>query len=151
MNLLNLKKSLVFVIFWCMDILNAVDDDLILQTNELPAPNLMPILGNGNLGFRVFSDSIYANYLFNGERVASQRARLPNYSNLQFQYCNEKETNDDCTFYLNLKDGIFYVRYTKIDYIIEQKIYPHRFYVNTIVNEIMIDIIGLSELKFIYI
>lgn len=47
----------------------------------------LPVLSNGQIGFVLFSDTIYVNGFYNGDKGLSHRARIPNYANLQLNEC----------------------------------------------------------------
>ena len=45
----------------------------------------MATVGNGHIATVVYSDTIYMNGLYNGERGESHRARIPSYINVRVQ------------------------------------------------------------------
>ena len=57
------------------------DSPWILSSSTLPPSRTMPSLGNGQLAFVPFSDTITVNCLYNGDSWNSHRARVPNYAN----------------------------------------------------------------------
>ena len=61
--------------------ISATDSPWILSSSTLPPSKTMPSLGNGQLAFVPFSDTITVNCLYNGDSWNSHRARVPNYAN----------------------------------------------------------------------
>ena len=61
--------------------ISARDSPWILSSSTLPPSRTMPSLGNGQLAFVPFSDTITVNCLYNGDSWNSHRARVPNYAN----------------------------------------------------------------------
>ena len=61
--------------------ISARDSPWILSSSTLPPTRTMPSLGNGQLAFVPFSDTITVNCLYNGDSWNSHRARVPNYAN----------------------------------------------------------------------
>lgn len=95
----------------------------------------MASVGNGHVSTNVFSDSIYMNGLYNGNRGESHRARIPAYSNLRL---NATINAEEATFSLNTRTGVFLVHAEEYDAEIEQTIYAHRFYTRAIVNQVFV-------------
>lgn len=95
----------------------------------------MPSIGNGHLATNVFSDTVYMNGLYNGHRGESRRARIPAWANIRL--------NSTLTHYpfspiysLDTRHGVFEVRVDRDRSVVTQRIYAHRFYTRTIVNQI---------------
>ena len=61
--------------------ISTTDSPWILSSSTLPPSKTMPSLGNGQLAFVPFSDTITVNCLYNGDSWNSHRARVPNYAN----------------------------------------------------------------------
>ena len=61
--------------------ISTTDSPWILSSSTLPSTRTMPSLGNGQLAFVPFSDTITVNCLYNGDSWNSHRARVPNYAN----------------------------------------------------------------------
>ena len=61
--------------------ISTTDSPWILSSSTLPPSRTMPSLGNGQLAFVPFSDTITVNCLYNGDSWNSHRARVPNYAN----------------------------------------------------------------------
>ena len=61
--------------------ISTTDSPWILSSSTLPPTRTMPSLGNGQLAFVPFSDTITVNCLYNGDSWNSHRARVPNYAN----------------------------------------------------------------------
>lgn len=105
---------------------------------RLPDETEMPSLANGLVGFTVYGDSIFLNGLYNGPHGNSHRARIPNYSNLQFSLCN-RENFDSCTFRMDFKRGLFETKFNNRQFEVIQHTYAHRYYNRAIINRIVID------------
>lgn len=117
-----------------------VADNYVFEIDELPEIEFMPTLANGHLGAVILYDKIFLNGLYNGFSGFSHRAAIPNYGNIQFQQCNNitAEPTDNCKYSLNIRDGIFEILYSGVEFTVEQKIYAHRYFVRAFVNQITI-------------
>ncbi|XP_032530188.2 protein-glucosylgalactosylhydroxylysine glucosidase [Danaus plexippus] len=112
------------------------DKAYIFSTHSLPNDDhFMPSIGNGHLATNVFSDTVYMNGLYNGHRGESRRARIPAWANIRL--------NSTLTHYpfspiysLDTRHGVFEVRVDRDRSVVTQRIYAHRFYTRTIVNQI---------------
>ncbi|XP_055680296.1 protein-glucosylgalactosylhydroxylysine glucosidase-like [Lutzomyia longipalpis] len=100
--------------------------------------NLMPVLGNGHLGFQVMGDSVYLNGLYNGAKGLSHRARIPNFANIQVT--NYADLNGTVKYVMDTKSGIFRTSFSpnSAAYKLDHLIYAHRFYSRAIVNQLFI-------------
>lgn len=97
----------------------------------------MPTLSNGHIGFTIFSDSVYMNALYSGRGGLSHRARIPNYSNIQFADCAK------CKYTMNMKYGYFMVEMNvENEFIATHLIYAHRYYNRAIINQFYIQRLG---------
>lgn len=95
----------------------------------------MASIGNGHIATNVFSDTVYVNGLYNGERGLSHRARIPAWANVRL---NSTLTHHPYSplYSLDTRDGVFKVRVDRERSIVSQRIYAHRFYTRAIVNQI---------------
>ncbi|KXJ76612.1 hypothetical protein RP20_CCG009292, partial [Aedes albopictus] len=101
----------------------------------------VPTLSNGNLGFTVFSDSVYLTGVYNGRGSQSQRARIPNYANIQLEVCSYPETNPPyCSYQLDIKFGRFRTVYDDPNRLLRltHSVYPHRYLNHVVVNNIRV-------------
>jgi trehalose/maltose hydrolase-like predicted phosphorylase len=78
------------------------------------------------------------NGLYNGPHGNSKRARIPNYSNLQFSLCG-LQSNQNCKFRLDMRQGLFETIYENGLFRVTQKIYPHRYFNRAIINQIKLE------------
>lgn len=97
----------------------------------------MPSIGNGHLAANVFSDTVYMNGLYNGHKGHSHRARIPNWANIRLN-STLTESSVKPIYSLDTKDGVFRVRVDRERSVVTQRIYAHRYYTRTIVNQIEI-------------
>ncbi|RVE43011.1 hypothetical protein evm_012323 [Chilo suppressalis] len=112
------------------------DDPHIFSTYTLPADErFMASIGNGHVATNVFSDTVYMNGLYNGRAGRSHRARIPAYANVRL---NSTLTHFPFkpVYSLNTRDAVFKVRVDRDRSIVTQRIYAHKFYTRTIVNQI---------------
>ncbi|XP_065085588.1 protein-glucosylgalactosylhydroxylysine glucosidase-like [Ochlerotatus camptorhynchus] len=116
------------------------------RQNSFPEASAVPTLSNGNLGFTVFSDSVFLTGVYNrgeftGLGPETHRARIPNYANFQLTRCSRPETNPpDCSYQLDIKTGRFRTVYEDTDqqYRLIHSVYPHRYFNHAIVNHFRI-------------
>ncbi|CAG9784083.1 unnamed protein product [Diatraea saccharalis] len=97
----------------------------------------MPSVGNGHVATNVFSDTVYMNGLYNGRGGRSHRARIPAYANVRL---NSTLTHHPFkpVYSLDTRDAVFKVRVDRDRSIVTQRIYAHKFYTRTIVNQIQV-------------
>lgn len=114
-------------------------DTICLIFRRLPDISEVSSLSNGHIGFVVYSDIVHINGLYNNATGDSHRARIPNYSNVQFAQCG-LTSNAGCSFKLHMQDGVFETTYTLTnEYKITQQIYAHRYYNRAIINHIVVE------------
>ncbi|KAG5674373.1 hypothetical protein PVAND_004347 [Polypedilum vanderplanki] len=122
---------------------HTLDDDerFIFTTMSLPSdPRLMPTLSNGHVGFTIFSDSVYMNALYNGRGGLSHRARIPNFSNIQFADCSQ------CRYTMNMQYGYFMTEMNiENEFIATHLVYAHRYYNRAIINQYFIQRLGSRD------
>ena len=101
-----------------------------------------PSIGNGYIGQRILTDTIYISGVFNGvdqynknvkEIGSSYRARIPAINTL---IINDQTVND---YNLDINDGVFYTNIMDSKYNITIYYYAHRIYRNLLVTQIEID------------
>lgn len=98
-----------------------------------------PVMANGHIGFVPYGDSVYMNGFYNGFKGDSHRARIPNYANVQFNPCSERNhRNSTCSYTLDINDGVFRTRTQLHDgqFTVVQTQYAHRYYETALVNQI---------------
>jgi protein-glucosylgalactosylhydroxylysine glucosidase len=97
----------------------------------------MPAVGNGHIATNVFSDTVHINGLYNGRAGESRRARIPSYANIRL---NTTLTHHPFkpVYTLDTKEAVFKVRVDRDRSVVTQRIYAHRFYTRTIVNQIQV-------------
>jgi len=107
---------------------------------RLPSdPNLLPTLGNGHIGFTVFSDAVYMNGLYSGHGGLSHRARIPNFVNIRLP-------GDDIKYTLNIESGYFMAELRVANqFIATHLVYPHRFHNRAVINQIHIQRLAESK------
>lgn len=133
-------KQLIIIVLLVIQTIYCAENNYEFTTNQFPPNSDTPTLANGHLGFIIYGNSILLNGLYNGERGESHRARIPNYSNIQFNECGPNGI-DICQFTLNLRDGIFTTTANYMDnkWNVIQEIYPHRYFDRAIINQITIN------------
>lgn len=94
-------------------------------------------IGNGHVATDVFSDTVYMNGLYNGERGESHRARVPAWCNIQLML-NDTITTEKPLYTLNTAVGAFIVNVETEGWAVEQRIYAHRFYTRAIINQFVV-------------
>ncbi|KAL7044782.1 hypothetical protein ACKWTF_002049 [Chironomus riparius] len=124
----------MFVVLLCREV-KSDDDNLIIESTELPGAADMPTLANGHIGFVIYGDSILMNGLYNGVRGESHRARIPNFSNL----VPNIECNENCLYQLNMKNGYFQNTINESNFNVVQQLYAHRFYNRAVINSFTIE------------
>jgi protein-glucosylgalactosylhydroxylysine glucosidase len=97
----------------------------------------MPAIGNGHIATNVFSDAVHINGLYNGKAGESHRSRIPGYANIRL---NTTLTHDpfNPVYTLDTKEAVFKVKVECDKSVVTQRIYAHRFYTRTIVNQIQV-------------
>lgn len=99
-----------------------------------------PVLANGHIGYVPYSDSIYMNGVFNGQKGSSHRARIPNYANIYVENCGpSSERDSECEYELDVQKAAFVTEATVgkgNDFHVRQTQYAHRYYDSVIVNTI---------------
>ncbi|XP_045763177.1 protein-glucosylgalactosylhydroxylysine glucosidase [Maniola jurtina] len=111
----------------------------IFSAHSLPSDDrFMPSVGNGHLATNVFSDTVYMNGLYNGRRGESRRARIPAWANIRL---NSTLTNHPYSpvYSLDTKHGVFQVSVDRDRSVVTQRIFAHRFYTRSIVNQIKVE------------
>lgn len=106
---------------------------------RLPSDDrFMPSIGNGHIATNVFSDTVYMNGLYNGRKGESRRARIPAWGNIRLK---STLTNHPYSpvYSLNTKHGVFEVTVDRDRSVVTQRIYAHRYYTRTIVNQIHVE------------
>ncbi|KAJ2953896.1 hypothetical protein O0L34_g1527 [Tuta absoluta] len=113
-------------------------DPHIFASHSLPTEDrFMPSIGNGHMATNVFSDTVYMNGLYNGRKGESRRARIPAWANIRL---NSTLTHRPFSpvYSLDTKEAAFKVRVDRDRSVVTQRIYAHRFYTRTIVNQIQV-------------
>ena len=110
------------------------------STSKLPDnEELIATIANGFLGTRIFSDTIYAAGVFNGDHLTSHRARIP--SSLPTKLSVNLQTPKAEQLYtLDIQNGVFLQSLTASDnsYAVTQKTYAHGYYRNLLVTEVQV-------------
>lgn len=71
----------------------------------MPADEIeMPSVGNGQLATVIYTDTVYMNGLYNGERGESHRARIPSQINIRMNFGSEV-TTEQRRFILDTEKG----------------------------------------------
>ncbi|XP_029709504.2 protein-glucosylgalactosylhydroxylysine glucosidase-like [Aedes albopictus] len=136
---INMLSFLIIAI--CSSLGLAIDTNYLFNSNSFPDASAVPTLSNGNLGFTVFSDSVYLTGVYNGRGSQSQRARIPNYANIQLEACSYPETNPPyCSYQLDIKSGQFRTVYDDPNRLLRltHSVYPHRYFNHVVVNNIRV-------------
>ncbi|XP_062706464.1 protein-glucosylgalactosylhydroxylysine glucosidase-like [Aedes albopictus] len=119
----------------------AIDRNFLFNSDRFPDAADVPTLSNGNLGFTVFSDSVYLTGVYNGRGHQSHRARIPNYANIQLEACSNPENNPPhCSYQLDIKFGRFRTVYADPNeqFRLIHSVYPHRNFNHVIVNHVRV-------------
>ncbi|XP_077296184.1 protein-glucosylgalactosylhydroxylysine glucosidase-like [Arctopsyche grandis] len=120
------------------DLIDLSDLEDAFTANSLPTDErYMCSIGNGHVATDVFSDSVYMNGLYNGERGDSHRARVPAWCNIQLML-NDTVTIEKPSYTLNTAVGAFIVNVETEQWEVEQRIYAHRFYTRAIINQFVV-------------
>uniref|UniRef100_A0A336LM18 Protein-glucosylgalactosylhydroxylysine glucosidase n=1 Tax=Culicoides sonorensis TaxID=179676 RepID=A0A336LM18_CULSO len=132
------KIIFLFILITSIQSLNCENDDsYIFKTSVLPRNfDLLPTLGNGHIGFTVFSQNIYMNGVYNGKGGDSSRARIPNWAYIRVDYCQSR--TNDCEWSLNVKKGVFQETIRSKEFHLEHLIFPHRIFNRAIINQISV-------------
>ncbi|XP_039765165.1 protein-glucosylgalactosylhydroxylysine glucosidase [Pararge aegeria] len=115
------------------------EDPYIFSAHSLPSDDrFMPSIGNGHLATNVFSDTVYMNGLYNGRKGESRRARIPAWANIRL---NSTLTNHPYSpvYSLDTKHGVFQVTVDRDRSVVTQRIFAHRYYTRSIVNQIKVE------------
>ncbi len=112
-------------------------------TSKLPEnQELMATVSNGFLGHRLFSDTIYAAGVFNGDHLSSHRARipatLPTKITIQADEEISNENSEERLYTLDARNAAFLQTITAADqsYVVQQVTYAHRHYKNLLITEV---------------
>lgn len=111
-------------------------DNYVFESIVLDDPNRVPTLSNGHIGFVAYNDAVHVNGVYNGQTGESHRARIPNYSRVQFEMCGVFTQGDLCTYSLDIRQGVFRTTSVYDGYSVELVTYAHRYYDKTIVNHV---------------
>lgn len=98
-----------------------------------------PVMSNGHIGFIPYGEYVYMNGLYTGRKDNSHRARIPNYSNIQFEPCSPtSKDSGTCSYALDIFNGVFRTHTNLSDglFTVEQIQYAHRYFETAIVNHI---------------
>lgn len=137
------------------------EQDFVIQSSYLSSDEAFdPTVANGYLGYRIYSDTIYVNGLYNGAGGDTHRARIPGtlpyadtekavvrelYSDIEEKSSRNYTTN--ITLKLDMKNGVFTQR-SEISREFEgpichvtQKWYAHRLVSHLLVTEIFVDLL----------
>lgn len=106
-------------------------------TTQLPSNlDLLPVLGNGHIGFTAFSQNVFMNGLYNGKEGESSRARIPNWANFRVNHCLSRP--NECEWNLNVKDGVFRETIKNKEFHLDHLIFVHRIFDRAIINQISV-------------
>lgn len=97
----------------------------------------MPSIGNGHIATNIFSDTVYMNGLYNGRKGESHRARIPAFANIRLNSTLTPHPYKP-EYSLDTKDGVFKVKVERERSVVTQRIFAHRYYTRTIVNQIQV-------------
>jgi protein-glucosylgalactosylhydroxylysine glucosidase len=98
----------------------------------------MPAVANGHIATNVFSDTVNMNGLYNGKGGESKRARIPGYANIRMSSSSSKHPFKPI-YSMDTREGAFKVHVNRDRFTITQRVFAHRFYTRTIVNQIVIN------------
>lgn len=113
-------------------------DNYVFESNILNDQNRVPTLSNGHIGFTAYVDAVHINGVYNGKTGESHRARIPNYGRVQFEMCGLFAQGDECTYALDIRQGVFRTTSVYDGYSVELVTYAHRYHDKTIVNHVTI-------------
>lgn len=120
----------------------AIETNYLFNSDRFPEASAVPTLSNGNLGFTVFSDSVFLTGVYNtGIGPETHRARIPNYANFQLTNCLNPETSPQhCSYQLDIKSGRFRTVYKdpSQQFRLIHSVYPHRYFNHAVVNNFRI-------------
>ncbi|XP_077296187.1 protein-glucosylgalactosylhydroxylysine glucosidase-like [Arctopsyche grandis] len=110
----------------------------IFTTYRLPLdPKFMCNIGNGHLATDIFSNTVYMNGFYNGNKGESHRARIPAWCNVRLN-STIGETGLKPSYTLDTSSGVFQVHVDREWSVVDQRIYAHRYYTRAIINQILI-------------
>lgn len=128
-------RDIYFLLF------NSIGEKIKLWNNfhRLPSnTRFMPSIGNGHLAATIFGDTIYMNGLYNGRTGRSHRARIPNWANIRLNSTLSPHHNSLPVYSLDTKEGVFKVKVDGARSVVTQRVYAHRYYTRSIVNQIKV-------------
>ncbi|CAL8123676.1 unnamed protein product [Orchesella dallaii] len=99
-------------------------------------PRYMASVGNGHVATTVYTDTVYMNGLYNGERGESHRARIPSGNFIRMNPPSAQVQNQ--TFALDVAKGVFFERLTVGGARVEQRTFAHRYYTKVIVTQLQV-------------
>lgn len=94
----------------------------------------MASVGNGHVATTVYTDTVYMNGFYNGERGESHRARIPSMNNIRLDRTGLEILEEG--FGLDVGNGTFFERFSTADFTVVQRTFAHRFYHKVIVTQI---------------
>lgn len=111
----------------------------IMLSYSLPSDDrFMPSVGNGHLATNIFSDTVYMNGLYSGRNGESRRARIPAWANIRLNSTLTRHPYSP-VYSLDTKHGVFQVSVNRERSIVTQRIFAHRYYTRSIVNQIKVE------------
>uniref|UniRef100_H3BDF9 Protein-glucosylgalactosylhydroxylysine glucosidase n=1 Tax=Latimeria chalumnae TaxID=7897 RepID=H3BDF9_LATCH len=118
--------------------LERVDDDpAVFTSDRLPSdPRFLATVANGYLGTRMYGDVLHVNGVYNGSAKECHRADVPSTINVKLNMPNEKSFKQ--TFTLNTRTGTFSHTLACQDYVVTQRIFAHRSFVNLLVFSVSV-------------
>ncbi|CAG7819586.1 unnamed protein product [Allacma fusca] len=96
-------------------------------------PRYMASVGNGHIATTVYTNVVFMNGLYNGERGESHRAKIPSRNNFRVSKADIDVSNE--AYGLDVKRGVFYERFDFGNYTVEQRTFAHRHYQTIIVTQ----------------
>ncbi|XP_028034225.1 protein-glucosylgalactosylhydroxylysine glucosidase [Bombyx mandarina] len=125
------------------------NDPKVFSTFRLPTNDrFMASIGNGHVAANVFSDTVYMNGLYNGNKGESHRARIPNWANIRLN-STLSHIPYSPVYSLDTKEGAFKVRVDRERSIVTQRIFAHRYYTRAIINQIQVMAKAHAEPNFV--
>lgn len=100
-------------------------------------PKFMCNIGNGHLATDIFSNTVYMNGFYNGNKGESHRARIPAWCNVRLN-STFGDTGLKPSYTLDTSSGVFQVHVDREWSVVDQRIYAHRYYTRAIINQILI-------------
>lgn len=98
-------------------------------------PRYIASVGNGHVSTTMYTDTVFMNGLYNGDRGNSHRARIPSRNNIRMSVTT---TVTNHTFALHVDKGVFIESFETPNHIVEQRTFAHRFYNKVIVSQIRV-------------